>query len=116
MTGDRLLSKCYRLCKLLKLSTPYSLSIADVRTANVKALISYVPRPYKGQVTIFRATEEVFYSSSYLESGLGWKSIALGGVNIEDVPGDHIGMLSESHVQVLAEKLQGCIKRTEQDL
>ena len=110
-----LLAKCNRLCRRLKIPAPALLRRADVRDANLKASMVYVPQAYSGRVTLFRATEDVFYSPKYLATGLGWKAVALGGLDIEDVPGNHLGMLVEPHVQVLAEKLQACIDRADRD-
>ena len=111
-----LLAGCNRLCKWLHVPAPYLFRIADVRNANLMASQSYMPQPYWGRVTLFRATEDVFYSPVYLKAGLGWKAFALGGLDIEDVPGDHLGMLAEPHVKVLAERLQACIDRADRDL
>jgi thioesterase domain-containing protein len=42
--------------------------------------------------------------------------MALGGVDIHEVPGDHLGIFEEPHVQVLAEKLRACIDKALQDV
>jgi hypothetical protein len=42
--------------------------------------------------------------------------MALGGVEIHQVPGDHLSMFQEPHVQVLAEKLRACIDKALQDV
>jgi hypothetical protein len=42
--------------------------------------------------------------------------MALGGVEIHEVPGDHLSMFQEPHVQVLAEKLRACIDKALQDV
>ena len=110
-----LLAACNQVCKRLKIPAPHLFRMADVRNANLKASQIYVPQPYSGRVTLFRATEDVFYSPAYLKTGLGWKAVALGGLDIEDVPGNHLGMLAEPHVQVLAEKLKACIDRADRD-
>jgi thioesterase domain-containing protein len=40
---------------------------------------------------------------------LGWGTIATGSLQIFDIPGDHLGILQEPNVQLLAEKLQLCL-------
>jgi thioesterase domain-containing protein len=42
--------------------------------------------------------------------------MALGGVDIHEVPGDHLGIFEEPHVQVLAKKLRACIDKAIQDV
>ncbi len=38
----------------------------------------------------------------------GWRALA-AGLEVHTVPGDHITMLAEPHVQVLAERLNACL-------
>ena len=42
---------------------------------------------------------------------MGWGKLALGGVEILDVPGDHATMVKEPHVRALAERLSHCLSR-----
>jgi aspartate racemase len=80
---------------------------------NKAASKNYRYETYPGKVTLFRATEEVYYAQSYLDAGLGWRDLAGGGVEIHDVPGDHMSMLDEPHVQVLAQKFAACLSKAE---
>ena len=59
----------------------------------------YVMQPYPGSIVLFRATED-------RDLKLEWQKFAQGGLNIIDVPGNHLGMLQEPNVQVLAEKIR----------
>jgi thioesterase domain-containing protein len=43
----------------------------------------------------------------------GWGQLAAGGLDIKVVPGNHVGMLQEPHVRVLAEKLRSCLDRAQ---
>jgi aspartate racemase len=45
----------------------------------------------------------------------GWSKLAAGGLEVHHVPGDHIGILKEPHVQVLAEKLRDCLEQAQAD-
>jgi thioesterase domain-containing protein len=80
---------------------------------NNEASSQYVPGVYPGRVTVYRATEKVFYTNSYLKSGLGWGKLAAGGVEIHDIPSDHLGILKEPHVQVLGKKLRECLDKAQ---
>lgn len=51
---------------------------------------------------------------SHFDSLQEWHELALGGLELYDIPGDHLGILHEPHVQVLAEKLKTCISKAVQ--
>ncbi|WP_319419097.1 amino acid adenylation domain-containing protein [Pleurocapsa sp. FMAR1] len=59
----------------------------------------YTMQPYPGSVVLFRAAED-------RDPKLEWQNFAQGGLNIIDVPGNHLGILQEPNVQVLAEKIR----------
>jgi aspartate racemase len=94
-------------------STSDNLQLIALMQENDEASRNYLPGVYPGRATIFRATEKVFYTDSYLNSGLGWGNLAAGGVEIHDVPSDHLGILKEPHVKVLAEKLKICLDKAQ---
>lgn len=58
--------------------------------------------PYPGEITLFRAEDDP-------DCKLDWQTLAGGNLVIYDVPGDHLGILSEPHVQVLAQKIHAHI-------
>jgi thioesterase domain-containing protein/acyl carrier protein len=66
----------------------------------------YIPQPYRGRVTLFRASEEVADSDDLT---LGWRELATEGVDLHWVPGNHLTMVREPHVQVLAKELRACL-------
>jgi aspartate racemase len=41
----------------------------------------------------------------------GWGRLAAEGLDIRLVPGNHLGMLQEPHVRVLAEQLRACMNK-----
>jgi thioesterase domain-containing protein len=80
-----------------------------VARAQYQALRNYRPRIYPGRLTLFRARMQPFFSLHDPEKG--WGKLAAGGLDINVVPGNHLGMLQEPHVQVLAQKLSSCLDR-----
>jgi thioesterase domain-containing protein len=80
--------------------------------ANMRVASSYKAQPYPGRVTLFRAAD------SWEESGrgpyLGWDHVAVRGVEVHEVPGDHVTLLEEPHVRVLAARLKTCLAEHEQ--
>jgi len=58
-----------------------------VREINYVAGVSYTVRPYPGKVTLFRAEPDP--SEASLPADLNWDQVAMGGVEIKHLPGDH---------------------------
>lgn len=86
----------------------------DIFQANSQATLSYVPQLYPYQVTLFKSG--IQSKTAYQDSSLGWEQFALGGVEVHQIPGNHLTMLRKPHVQVLAEKLQICLNRAVKNL
>jgi amino acid adenylation domain-containing protein len=72
-----------------------------------KALESYVPGLYGGTVHLFRARKQPLRIT---DPSLGWNIVAPGRVKIEVIPGTHETMVTEPHVQVLAQKVINAIQ------
>jgi thioesterase domain-containing protein len=79
----------------------------DVFMANVQAMLSYVPQPYAGRVTLFRAVEDS--AGGRGDASFGWANLALEGVALNEAPGTHFTMVRQPHVQVLAERLRAAL-------
>jgi thioesterase domain-containing protein len=90
-------------------SKPLTRTLRDVREANYRARRNYVPGPYRGRVTLFRAA--VRWSADSPARDMGWERLALGGVEIREVPGNHVNMMLWPQVALLAEQLRECIDR-----
>jgi amino acid adenylation domain-containing protein len=103
---DKLLARLGRWLQRQGYTVPYKLGFLMVLEENISAATQYIPGIYPGRITLFRATEGVFYSQSYLDAGLGWHGLTSQGLQVHDVPGDHMQMLQDPAVVVLAEKLQ----------
>ena len=86
----------------------------SVLEANLYASQNYVMQAYPGKVTIFQASI-ASPSIRYAPQG-GWDGLALGGVEIHDVPGDHGSILKEPNLQILAEKLKACLDKAQAEI
>lgn len=86
-------------------------SVADFVAANTKAIDDYIPQPYPRRITIFRAGDDRFDSTGVYEDGLGWARIATAGFDIQDVPGDHLGILEPDNVAILARQIARTLAR-----
>jgi amino acid adenylation domain-containing protein len=81
----------------------------SVKQANFLASHLYTVKKFPGKVTLFRAKNQgvgrldrEFY---------GWKAFA-SDVDVYEIPGNHLTIITEPNVQILATKLQFCIDET----
>ncbi|MDF5711727.1 MAG: amino acid adenylation domain-containing protein [Nostoc sp. S4] len=91
--------------------SPQALYNLNVLEANVYASKNYVLQVYPSHVTLFRA--KLKSSKAYFDPQGGWGRLALGGVEVYEIPGDHNSILREPHVQVLAKKLKACLQQAQ---
>ncbi len=85
----------------------------QVFQANIHALQTYTPKPYSGPITLFQASEDRAKETLEVPTALGWQKLSTRPLNIQPVPGDHYTMLSQPHVQVLAENLKKYLDNTD---
>ncbi len=77
---------------------------------------------YRGAVALLRASE-IHIEDTGIAMNLrasddtwGWNQLAHAGVDLHIVPGDHVTMMAEPHVRVLAGELAACIRKAEEAL
>ncbi|HLW71078.1 MAG TPA: amino acid adenylation domain-containing protein [Candidatus Binataceae bacterium] len=58
----------------------------------------YVARLYPGRITVFRAAEGIAADDERYDDSLGWRDIAVMGVEMHEVPGCHRDILQEAQV------------------
>jgi amino acid adenylation domain-containing protein len=80
---------------------------------NRQAAAEYQPQLYSGRILFFRARERDAFNPPHPEQG--WDELASGGVEIYEVPGNHITMNSLPHVKAIAEKLKSFIETANPD-
>jgi amino acid adenylation domain-containing protein len=90
---------------------PESLVASHRRMAEARR--KFTPRPYSGKITLFRATNQP--RGIVPDETLGWGPLALGGLEIHDVPGFHADIVLEPRVRFLVEKLRPCLERALDD-
>jgi aspartate racemase len=72
----------------------------EVLRASMGAAARYLARPYPGRAVVFRASARP--NARTVDSALGWRSLAEGGVTIHVIPGDHASILRPPAVAALA--------------
>ncbi len=68
-----------------------------------RALHRYVPRPYAGDVLLFRATRQLV--GQKVDEVLGWKGVLTGHVDVCEIPGHQQNMMSPPNVVQLGREL-----------
>lgn len=96
----------------------YVRGIVQVIKADELAFLRYVPPAgYPNRITLFK-TSEVYQDELGMlneenpnDSAWGWGRLSTEPVEVHVVPGSHTTMLTEPHVQVLADKLKKCLDK-----
>jgi acyl-CoA synthetase (AMP-forming)/AMP-acid ligase II/NAD(P)-dependent dehydrogenase (short-subunit alcohol dehydrogenase family)/acyl carrier protein len=85
--------------------------LQKVHEANIKAMLTYQPQPYPGDIALFKASEQP--PGCYRDETLGWRNVVGGELEIYDIPGTHgEGLLyDDKSVQVLGPQLKFYLDR-----
>jgi thioesterase domain-containing protein len=70
-----------------------------------QAVDRYRPRTYPGPIKLVRPLKGVISPEWNAATSECWGSLAGGGLEIWDAPGDHVSMFEKPHIQVLATRL-----------
>lgn len=86
----------------------YDLRHREIERAHRRAYMAYVPAPFGGTITLFRANSQ---PPGIVDRTLGWEASALGGVEVIDIPGHHDNLVEQPE---LMEKLRAVLRRQRQ--
>jgi amino acid adenylation domain-containing protein len=95
----------------------------ELMLAHNDAATNYAPGIYDGRVIVFRAEEslafepalrEAFGSEGEREPDLGWQKYVSQPIEVINVPGDHVTMITSPNVQTLAAQLARRVVQKEQ--
>jgi thioesterase domain-containing protein/acyl carrier protein len=75
----------------------------DIGISHIQAGREYQRQPYAGSIILFQASHQPI--GCIPEWDNGWSRIALAGVRVYPVPGEHAEIVEEPYVRVLAEQL-----------
>ena len=87
-----------------RIGRPLPTVLKNIEEMNFMAVREYVPQVYSGRATLFSATD--LTASFDVEDG--WRQLGTD-LEVHKIPGNHLDMIKEPHVQVLAEKLRLCL-------
>jgi thioesterase domain-containing protein len=78
----------------------------------MKAMLKYVPRPYVGDVLLFRASKQL--PGLIADEYLGWKRVLNGNLDVCEVPGRQQNLLLGPNVLQLAKELSARLNTAQQ--
>lgn len=83
--------------------------LRNFEAAHQHALAKYSAIPYPGKLDLFRAVhqKEIWYPDPLL----GWSGLALGGIRVHAIAGDHTSLIAEPNVRSLGNVLKECLAR-----
>jgi thioesterase domain-containing protein len=84
-----------------------------LKEAHEAAFLSYRPRPYQGKVVQLMCADGS--QRSYEDRRLAWSSVVSSGLEVQIVPGNHLSMVEDPHVGVLAHELEVRLRRADID-
>ena len=85
-------------------------ALRNVKQACAKAAANYDVHPYRGKVTLFRVREKSVGSLN--DPYAIWWRVAEQGVDLREISGDHLSLLKEPQVRLLAEQLSDCLNQS----
>jgi thioesterase domain-containing protein len=85
--------------------------LGAIQDINSFAAGLYMPRPYRGRVSVFRTQQAGLTPID--DDTLGWGPLVLGGVEVFEVPGDHNDITSEPNVRILSQKLGSALRKAQ---
>jgi thioesterase domain-containing protein len=77
-----------------------------------KAMEKYMPRPYGGDVLLFRASKQLPGLDS--DEFLGWKRVLHGNVEVCEIPGRQQNLMLEPNVSRLSKELSSRLNAAQQ--
>jgi thioesterase domain-containing protein len=87
-----------------------SKTLKDVLQANHNASARYALQAYEGKTTLFRAEQSSL--RAFDDPHAAWSGLAVGGLQVEEIAGDHGDILMVPRVDELAKKLKAAIDRS----
>jgi FkbH-like protein len=115
--GDMLKYKLQKLVmeslQYLDLNLPLTLRNLYIEDLNIQAAKNYQHEFYPGKIILLRTIEWLGGVGCEIDEKLGWGELVGEGVEVYDVPGHHLSMFEEPHVQKLAATLKVCIEKAQ---
>lgn len=103
---DKVFVRIFDVWLGLGLSVPHRYRARYYDLLCIRATRRHVAKPYSGHITMFSSA-----GNSERHKAL-WGSLALGGLTILEIPGDHHGMMLPPYSELLAKFFDGCLAQS----
>jgi amino acid adenylation domain-containing protein len=118
------LAECMKSAKIqpLLMGRRQLQDLSQVSKATSEAFDLYIPQNlHPTKITVFRASEinagdiasRIEYAEIRQDPALGWNEFSAEPVESYVIPGDHVTMMTEPHVQILAQHLQTSLNKAQ---
>ncbi|MEH1843055.1 MAG: amino acid adenylation domain-containing protein [Nostoc sp.] len=106
-----LLQNTYDRYLEVALDIPISDKHLKIIDANTQAVSEYIFPVYPGRAILLRTEDQNRDEAigTQYDPQFGWGDLVTEGLDIHYIPGSHLGLLNEPHVQVLANTLRNCL-------
>ncbi|MBP5971175.1 SDR family NAD(P)-dependent oxidoreductase [Brasilonema sp. CT11] len=105
----QIVSSITRAIELMKSRQPAVSRLLRIIQINNQALLDYSPSRYSGQVSLFRTGD--FTQDSSQDPTWGWGKLVEHQIDVDRIPGEHLNLLRQPHVSILAQKIKACLDR-----
>ena len=95
-----------------RVGRPLPALLQNIEELNFAAVKDYLPRVYSGNVTLFLATD---LTADY-DLHDGWRELVTGEIDTREIPGNHINIIKEPHVDALAKELRACLDKVQEGM
>ncbi len=103
-TRHKVYRRAYKLYQ--RFGRPLPQVLRNIEELNFAAVKDYLPQVYQGRATLFLASDDLTAAFDVEE---GWQGLVAGGLEIVAISGNHLDIVKEPHVRVLAEKLRNAL-------
>lgn len=97
--------------RVLLVKQPATRRTIRVLRANLRALLKYELKPYRGPITLLRAQDQSMMHKLHEDWSLGWSDVAEGELEVVEVPGNHAVLLSLPYIERVGEVLRDGIDK-----
>jgi amino acid adenylation domain-containing protein len=101
----KLYRRAYKIYQ--KVGRPLPPVLKNIEEINFTAVKDYEPQIYSGDVMLFLASD---LTADY-DSQDGWRELVRGNIESHVIPGNHLNIIKEPGVRVLAEKLRSSLDK-----
>lgn len=98
---------------VLALDQPAIKGMGELFFLHIYETYAYNPPPWHGHGTLFKSDwwyDRPFFDRGHREEELGWEKLVTAGLDVRRGSGDHLAIMRQPHVQVLAREITAALE------